>query len=973
MIEKTISNFISSQFPEVYRETGETFVLFTQKYYEWLEQSNNALYHSRRIADYRDVDLTVDDYVIFLKEQYLKNIQLDTAEKTRQLIKHSLDLYRSKGSDQSVDLFFRSIYGKPASTSYPGQQIFKTSHGKWEQPVYLEVTPSIWNSQFVNKQVTGINSKATAFVERYTRKEVNGKTVNLLFISAINGTFQTNELLTLQGQNLKDIPTIIGSMTDINIIAGGSGFSIGDILTVISDNGVRGQAIVSNTLSLSGAISFNIADSGWGYTTNSQIIISDHILSLTNVTSTDTSYFQTFENFQQPIAVINVISANTTLNVQIGDTMSTFWANNSLAGRGYVANVTNQVGANATITVNEISGNLNFTESLNANIAGNVFVSSTDYVLPGVSITNSSNAIVGNGTFYSANISIGDQVKLLYYDTNNLLLGIEEKIVSTITDNTHLTTSSITSFPSNNVIMQLSASKKVIGTGTTFTGFAYGDRVGIYSNTTFASNYTVSRVVNNTLLYLQEQVSFSNNATKISTLTLGKNIYFNSNTIVANIATYTNMYVQSRVMGVQGTTNLYFSNTFFAIANGASLTQKDANNTQVATATIKTTVNVGTGAVKLIVNNIAGAFSNSRSTYINNVAVTSSFQYAEMSLGVSNTLNQYLTFSNNMFFAGNTTGMITRLSQGSLASFSVSNNITFPEAVTVYTDLTGPYFNIPLTATQYGFPANPTANLTSNLYNLFTTANEIYGGIGQLVNINPGINYDVAPMIMVRSDLVSSAIYGRELFNITLDGLFFTVGELVTQNNGATGIVYSSNSTVLNARRITYEQAFTVGQKLYGVASGASANLIGIADDLTSTYLGNNTIISANVQNAMGSIANVMIFDSGWGYLNEEDVFLQKANSDIIAEGSAVLKKQGSAAGFYLNHDGFLSDKDKLYDGFYYQDFSYVVKTSLSFDKYAEMLKNIIHVAGTQVFYEIAFETFIIDTTTNIHTEIVNA
>ena len=111
LIQKNISNFIESQFPDIYKEEGPIFVEFVKNYYEWLEDknfnSNSAVtYHSRRILDYKDVDDTVDEFILYFKEKYLKEIQLSTVSQTRQLIKHSLDLYRSKGTERAVDLFF---------------------------------------------------------------------------------------------------------------------------------------------------------------------------------------------------------------------------------------------------------------------------------------------------------------------------------------------------------------------------------------------------------------------------------------------------------------------------------------------------------------------------------------------------------------------------------------------------------------------------------------------------------------------------------------------------------------------------------------------------------------------------------------------------------------------------------------------------------------------------------------------------
>ena len=118
-IEKRISPLIQSQFPSFYQEEGENFIAFTKAYYEWLESTNNPLYHARRLPDYRDIDSTTDDFIVHFKEKYLKNIQFDTATNKKLLVKNSLDLYRAKGTERAVDLFFKLVYGTAAEVRYP--------------------------------------------------------------------------------------------------------------------------------------------------------------------------------------------------------------------------------------------------------------------------------------------------------------------------------------------------------------------------------------------------------------------------------------------------------------------------------------------------------------------------------------------------------------------------------------------------------------------------------------------------------------------------------------------------------------------------------------------------------------------------------------------------------------------------------------------------------------------------------------
>lgn len=240
MLEKTISNLIQNQFPEVFRENGPDFISFVTEYYKWMETANNALYYSRNFPELHDIDETVDDFVIYFKEKYLKNIQFSTVASTRTMVKHSLDLYRSKGTERGLDLFFRSVYGTSSEVYYPGDDVFKLSSGKWVIPRYIEVSFSVNNRLFENKQIVGLTSGATAFCERYVRKKISSKYINIFYVSAINGNFQTGEVITIDGMTMKDSPTMVGSLTSLQVFSGGESFKIGDRVTLTGGSGYQG-------------------------------------------------------------------------------------------------------------------------------------------------------------------------------------------------------------------------------------------------------------------------------------------------------------------------------------------------------------------------------------------------------------------------------------------------------------------------------------------------------------------------------------------------------------------------------------------------------------------------------------------------------------------------------------------------------------------------------------------------------------
>jgi hypothetical protein len=361
-IEKRISPLIQSQFPSFYQEEGENFIAFTRAYYEWLESTNNPLYHARRLPSYRDIDETTDDFIVHFKEKYLKNIQFDTATNKKLLVKNSLDLYRAKGTERSIDLFFKLVYGTAAEVNYPAEKIFRLSDGVYEKPEYLEIGYSIYNIDYVGKQVVGQLSGAKAFVEKYIRRRVGKGFVNLLYISGRQGEFRNGEVI---GLNINNEPVfditkrskLIGSVKRVTVQTRGRDFTVGDIVRFTnSDRGLGGLARVESTNSAAGLVDFIFTDGGYGYTLNAESIVSEKVLNLNEVVAdfTAENYYRLFERGVQP--VVNIGYSAATSNVSVGNTVYRYAANGMLAAQGRVLEVAPSSNTNGFISISHTSG-----------------------------------------------------------------------------------------------------------------------------------------------------------------------------------------------------------------------------------------------------------------------------------------------------------------------------------------------------------------------------------------------------------------------------------------------------------------------------------------------------------------------------------------------------------------------------------------------------------------------------------------
>jgi hypothetical protein len=335
-----------------------------------VDSKPNSIYHTRRFLEYDDIDKTADDFVVYFKEKYLKNIQFETKTNTRELVKHALDIYRSKGTERSADLLFRLVFGVGAKFYYPSEDILKLSDGVWYVPKYLELSLNQQSDKFVNKQIIGLTSGATAFAESLIRRTIKGKLIDVLYISAINGNFITGEIINTEDEiiNNAECPRIIGSLTNVEVDVNGVGenFNVGDLVDIYSDFGEQGKGRITSVSDITGLVNFELLNTGYAYTTNAEVIISEKVLSLANVvTSSNTLYFDLFEKIYQPLANIEYVSSNGYFSN--GESVTTYYANNSVKGTGTVLSTTSTNSTTGSLLIAIVSGNLNSNVYTSAN------------------------------------------------------------------------------------------------------------------------------------------------------------------------------------------------------------------------------------------------------------------------------------------------------------------------------------------------------------------------------------------------------------------------------------------------------------------------------------------------------------------------------------------------------------------------------------------------------------------------------
>lgn len=820
--EKQISSLIANQFPSLYAEEGPFLIEFLKAYYEWMELVGKPVYESRTLLNYRDVDETVDEFLIHFKKKFLADIQFETTTNKRLFIKNALDFYRSKGTERSVELLFKLVYGEDPEVYFPSEDIFRLSDNEWVKPTYLEVTKSPYNALFINEQIVGVNSGATAFVERYVRKRIGSKYIDILYISVPTGDFETGEIIRLSdGSVVPNLPSVVGSTTTLDIVGGSLGFSVGDILSFQAETGLQGKARVSEISDVTGVVDFNLEESGFGYFSNSPVVISSKSLNLANVSNTN---FVLFETVTQPKA--NVQFDTLVGTFAVNESVYFYYSDDSSAGVGKVLEQ-----SNTELYISLISGGIKTALStVNAAISTNT-----------ITVKALSNTVTAN---VNAFINKTATANLMGIATNNDVIGLTS-VVGTFV-----------SFPGNYIELSNSAITANVTSVSTGSG----------------ATFQIANLNNQeSIWFFTDRISDKNNG----------NVYFYDLRLDgSNANNIDNTYGFPKFIDANTSTVLYDALT-------------------IATGTI--------GGVSSIKAENPGTDYNVDPFVL--ILEEDIYGYDKRDYIIDFTYNP----DSVEFVVGE----------------KISQTLTIPNSVTLTVTQAGAGINFG----DYIFQSDGMSNVATGIvqsYSIVANAGTI------VVNSVSGTfdpAYDITFLSTSNTANVSSV-------------------NAIAVSTKASGVIKSIiNANAMTVKRISFANSFSnTGSAIIGTSTAASANIVTILPQTNALPIGINAIVSANVQAGAGAITALEVVDSGFGY-NQDDIISGVSEDGLRSVSLKVnLGKQGISEGYYNSLKSFVSADKYIQDGEYYQEYSYEILSRLPFNKYADVLKKSLHVAGTKAF-----------------------
>ena len=873
-------------------------------------RSFNHEYLGRKLVDIKDIDRTIEKFIISFKNKYLPDIQFNTASNKRLFIKNSLDFYRAKGTERAVDLFFKLIYALEADVYYPGDDIFKLSDNEFVNVQYLEVLNSPDNVQFVGQSIVGADSGAEAYVDRLIRVRKGSRFIEVMHLSNVSGSFQTNEQITTTSLDTNYITKMIGSLSAAQVALTDEGHNVGDDLSVLDGNGKKAKLRVTETEDITGLVRFKVLNDGWGYSSSAEVLGSDQVIRLGDVNVTNQNWF--YDN--QPFRQFETIQQD----------LVSFTAN---------------------------------TSNLVEFVANSIFVPSVDDEVTAVDEVD--NDIFKGTVVVSSNQTFTVEYRAIDWNNNTAIEAITSLTADTLDANGDIVSTNTATVNSSSIVTSDIISNSEIV-------FVYDGANTEFQGTVVSSNTSTGVVIVN---YNGETYSNDSVITSVTELKNTGNTQTMNVISVSIVNATANVIACGETSTIQ-----YTQSDDILLSRGDIIYQLNDRGSEYANSVvILATEDFEAGSFVVDVERLTGSFRTDRPFYRKSDNVEYSINtFSNTNIGVINVTNTFYPAANVYGLQSGTHSSNNVISTFlAKANFSVQSRKNTEEYYNFYANdlISSANLDLTINSSSYGLSGNASLGFTDTIADALSYSNVEIGSIDLILTTSAGELYLADPFYVIhdpksrhleRYDLIIQYSDLEKNFQETetIEGATSGAKAVITRHDRPNRTIYATRITLPTSTFPTITEAantditdFTVGETITGLNTNISATLSYVNERRREDRVGLNADISSPTFSGNGYITAVKIIDSGFGYQDGERVTASlDRDTTKISSFDLSLGKQGIAPGYFTSRKGFLSSDKYLHDNDFYQEYSYQVLTSLPFDVYKKTLVDVLHVAGTKPF-----------------------
>ena len=231
---------------------------------------DNVVRKTGKLSDYRDIEYSVDKYVDYLKDELYPSIPTNIYGDKRLVALKFKDFFESKGTEESYRFLFKLLYNEDISLYYPGEDILRVSAGNFEKTQIVRSAYATNVFSFLNKTISGATSGAIGNVVDIKRYVIGSYDVAEMTLKLVSGTFSGGEVVS-DVADATLTSTLYGMITGFNINDGGSGYQVGDQLSITGDGSSVDAVVSSIQQSPISALYYNTTGHGYQLGTTASI------------------------------------------------------------------------------------------------------------------------------------------------------------------------------------------------------------------------------------------------------------------------------------------------------------------------------------------------------------------------------------------------------------------------------------------------------------------------------------------------------------------------------------------------------------------------------------------------------------------------------------------------------------------------------------------------------------------------------
>lgn len=277
---RNFSPLLKAQVPDFIKEEFPTFVTFLEKYYAYMDQEGKQGDALRNYSQDIDVasELFLDKWRGALAYDFPKSLKVDRAF----FYKRAKDFYESKGSKESIELFFRLLFNENVVVSYPGNYVLKASDGIYNKERAIKIQEAVHGGGSLEPlglegkkidiryyETTGsvtILNQQNATVRRVEKNtyQTNGLTLQRFELIVTFDDANTTQVFGPGAEAAGTVTLSSDAVSSVTMTNEGDDYTAAPIVQITGDGtGATGTATVTNGKVTSVAITAG----GSGYTT----------------------------------------------------------------------------------------------------------------------------------------------------------------------------------------------------------------------------------------------------------------------------------------------------------------------------------------------------------------------------------------------------------------------------------------------------------------------------------------------------------------------------------------------------------------------------------------------------------------------------------------------------------------------------------------------------------------------------------